>query len=129
MTAKSQDLLVLTLEVTDRSLDDDEREALAQSLYRQLRTAEDDLGDVRRPQAVAPAGAKSAGATLIGVLTVALSAGSLKAFFSHLTERWRGREITIEVEVDGRKVKLTARTTADLVVAYNAAAALISGGR
>ena len=129
MNEKLQDSLVLTLNVTDPSLDEEEREALAQSLYRQLRSAEDNLGETRRPQAVAPAGAKSAGAAILGALTVILSAGSLKSFFAYLTERLRGREITVEMAIDGRQAKLTARTAEDLVVAYHTAAALMTERR
>lgn len=129
MHTPPQDSLVLTLSVTDPSLDEGEREALAQSLYRQLRGAEDDLGEISRPRAEPPPGAKSASATLLGVLTAVLSAASLKGFFAHLSERCRGREITLEMQASGQTIKLTARSAADMVVAYEAAVALLKEQR
>lgn len=126
-----QGVLILNIEVTDPRLDDEEREGIVARLIHQIRTAEVDLGDVRRRHAEAPQGAKSATTTaVIGALTALLSVTSLKPFFEYLTERWRGHEITMEIEMPGgRKLKLTARSREDLALAYNAAAALLAEKR
>lgn len=130
MAHPPEDLLRVTLSVTDPSLDDEEREDIARELYRQLRDADLLLADVGRPLAEhAPAGAKSAAATLVGVVTALLSASGLGAFFSYLSERARGREMTIEVTANGRAIKLTARTPDELVIAYNAAMGLLAERR
>lgn len=121
--------ITVQLTFSDPRLDDEEREGLAQNLYQELRTADTELGDVRRVTEQAPPGAKSIGAQVVGALAAVVSATSLKAFFGYLSERWRGREITVEVDVGGKTVKLTARSADDLVVAYNAAAALLSAPR
>lgn len=130
MVRPPEDLVRVTLGVTDPALDDDEREDIARELHRQLGDADLPLAEVNRPRAEhAPAGAKSAGATLIGVITTVLSATGLGAFFAYLSERARGREMTIEVTANGRTIKLTARTQEDLALAYNAAMGLLAERR
>jgi hypothetical protein len=125
-----EDSLRVTLSVTDLSLDDEEREDIARELHRQLRDSELPLADVSRPLAApAPTGAKSTGTTLVGVLTALLSASGLGAFFSYLSERARGREITLDVAANGRTIKLSARTPEEFVIAYNAAMAFLAERR
>lgn len=126
MSVHLQDSLVLTLAITDPRLDDEERERMAQTLYRQLHDADGELGQVRRERVAALSGAKSATTTIIGVLTAVLSTASLKAFFSYLTERLRGHEVTLEMEVNGRKIKIAAKSASDLMAAGDTAAALLA---
>lgn len=119
------DQLQATLTISDPRLDDDERETAIQVLYKQLMEAEDNLGNFTRVLQTAPSDAKSFESAVVGVLTAALSAGALKAFFDYLKERWRGHEITLDLHTKTRKVKLAVRKPEDLVVAYHAAAALL----
>lgn len=121
--------LTVRLTYSDPQLDDAEREALAVDLYHQLRAQDTDFGEVRRVVEAAPPGAKSLAAQVVGALAAVVSAASLKAFFAHLSERWRGREITVELAIDGKTVKLTARSAEDLNAAYNAAALLLAAAR
>lgn len=116
----------IRLTYSDPQLDDEERDALAQQLYQQLRAADSDLGAWHRVDAVAPPGTKSMAAQLVGVLAAVLSAATLKPFFAYLGERWRGREISLDLEVNGKKIKIVARSQEDLLTAYNAAALLLS---
>lgn len=130
MNLQTQGTLTLNLAVTDPRLDDEEREATVIGLYRGLRSADEDLGEIRRPTVEGPPGAKAATSSVIGALTALLGVISLKPFFDYLTERWRGREITLELDVaGGHKVKMTVRTREDLMLAYNAAAALLAERR
>lgn len=129
MAAPPPDLLRVTLGVTDPALDDEEREDIARELHRQLGDADLPLVELSRPRDHAPPGAKSAAATVVGVVTALLSASGLGAFFSYLGERARGREMTIEVTANGRTIKLTARTQEDLVLAYNAVMGLLAERR
>lgn len=127
MAHPPENLVRLTLSITDPSLDDEEREGIALELLRQLGGADLPLEELARPHIdEAPAGAKSAGVSVVGALTALLSATGLGAFFSFLSERSRGREMTLEVTANGRTVKLTARTQEDLVLAYNAARGLLA---
>lgn len=130
MSLQLQENLIVTLSVTDPRLTDEEREALAQRIYRQMGDARDELGHVRRERVAAPEGAKSASATMAGVLTAILSATTLKAFFAYLSERLRGHEVTLEMEVSStggkkQKVKLSAKSPQDLAAACNAAASML----
>ena len=68
-------------------------------------------------------------AQVVGALAAVVSAASLKAFFAHLSERWRGREMTVEITIEGKAIKLTARSAEDLTAAYNAAALLLAAAR
>jgi hypothetical protein len=130
MDRPPEELVRVTLGVTDPSLDDEEREDIARELHRQLGSADLPLAEVSRPRADhVPAGAKSAAATLVGLVTAVLSASGLGAFFSYLSERARGREMAIEVTANGRTIKLTARTQEELVLAYNAVMGLLAERR
>lgn len=121
--------LSVLLTYSDPELDDDEREQLAERLFHQLGAGDSDLGTWRRVTVEPPAGTKSITTQVVGALAAVLSAASLKSFFTYLGERLRGREISIELEVNGKKIKLVARNQDDLIVAYNAAAALLAATR
>jgi len=121
--------LSIVLTYSDERLDDAEREDLAQGLYQQLRAADSDLGAWRRVYVDAPPGTKSIGTQLVGVLAAVVSATSLKAFFGYLTERWRGQQISLEIDVKGTKMKLLARTQEELITAQDAAVALLVASR
>ncbi len=124
----AEDLLALTLTITDSRLDEDEREGMARQLIEELRGSE--LGEVGRPRGEAPPpGAKSWIAEATGVLSVLIGAAGLRPLFDYLIERYRGHEISVELEVQGQKVKIVARSQEDLVLAHNAAANLLNGRR
>jgi hypothetical protein len=125
MTTAPLPHVTVTLTYSDPDLDDEEREQLAQQLHHQLRAADSDLGTWRRVEAAPPPGSKSVAAQVVGALAAVLSAASLKSFFAYLGERWRGREISLELEVNGKKIKIVAHSQEDLLTAYNAAAALL----
>lgn len=129
MASSTPPPVTVRLTYSDPRLDDAEREALAVDLYHQLRAPDTDFGEVRRVVETAPAGAKSLAAQVVGALAAVVSAASLKAFFAHLSERWRGREITVEITIEGKAIKLTARSAEDLNAAYNAAALLLAAAR
>ena len=128
MATAPQPTITVTLTYSDPRLDDEEREALALNLYQELRSA-DEFGEVRRVAEVAPPGSKSIGAQVIGALAAIISATSLKAFFAYLSERWRGREITVEIDFGANTVKLVANSKEDLVLAHNTAANLLNAPR
>jgi hypothetical protein len=125
-----QDALSITLYLSDPALADEEREQIAAELFRQLREAEVDLGEIRRSIVSPPPGAKSTLSVVVGALTVIVSAATLRPIFDYLKERLRKHEITLEIEASkARKVKLTVRSAEDLVVAYHAAVALLAGDK
>lgn len=118
-----------TLTITDSDLDDEEREAMARRLFLDLRGGDIDGVEVHRPLEDAPLRAKSLGTQVLGVVAALISANGLRAFFDYLIERSRGREISVELELGDDKIKLTARTQEELILAYQAAARMIEGRR
>lgn len=119
--------LELRLSVTDPQLDDEEREALTQALYRQIRESDDELGEVQRVQASAAPGTKSATSALLGILTILLSGPQIRAFFNYLSERLRGREITLEMDdPQSGRIKITARSRDDMAIAGDKAALILA---
>lgn len=120
----------MTVLVTDPRLDEGEREALAQALYLQLRDAHDALLDLRRPrESELPPGAKAAGATVLGAFVATVAAASLRHFFEILEERLRALEVSLQLDLGGRTVRVIARSAADFEAALAAAAELAAGGR
>jgi hypothetical protein len=128
MATAPQPTITVTLTYSDPRLDDEEREALALNLYQELRSA-GEFGEVRRVTEVAPPGSKSISAQVIGALAAIVSATSLKAFFAYLSERWRGRQITVEIDFGKNTIKLVANSQEDLVLAHNTAANLLNAPR
>ncbi|MEZ4448423.1 MAG: hypothetical protein R3B09_03010 [Nannocystaceae bacterium] len=118
-----------TLMISDPGLDDDEREGIARQLFLELLDGDLEGVAVHRPTNATSGGAKSLGATILGVIGVLISANGLAAFFGYLGERSRGREIAVELERGGDKIRLTARTQEEFVLAYNAAVRLMEGER
>lgn len=118
-----------TLTITDLDLDDEEREVLARRLFLDLRGGDVEGVEVHRPLEDAPLRAKSLGAQVLGVVAALISANGLRAFFDYLIERFRGREISVELALGDDKIKLTARTQEELILAYQAATRMIEGRR
>ena len=121
--------ICVRVECCDPDLEVDERELLIQQLAREIRGSETDLGEVHRPQARVPTGAKSASSEVVAVLSVLLGVAGLRPLFDYLAVRFGGRECSLEIEVDGRKVCLKARSAEDMRLAYEAATKLIQGGK
>ncbi|MEO1255271.1 MAG: DHH family phosphoesterase [Bacteroidota bacterium] len=51
---------------------------------------------------------------LIGVLTAEINFRSVRTLFSYLSERTVSKSITLEVEQDGTKIKIEARSPKDM---------------
>ena len=107
--------------IVDPELQDEEREAVATSLFRQIQRAGGELGEVRRVPTVAEPGSKSLGGSVIGALVALLSAANLRPFLDFLVERLRSHAFELELEVDGRKFKLKSSAPEQLQVALRAA--------
>lgn len=95
----------------DADTDPEEIDALTRSLRREL--AELDLAEVRQVEvAEVPLGAKSGVEVVVGTLLVTLvqtaGAGGI-ALITGIVQTWlaRGRGRTVELEVDGKKIKIT----------------------
>jgi hypothetical protein len=117
----------LTLNFNDPALDDEDRDEEAQKLLHQLR----DLEEVEVNRAVdlhPPAGNKSIGALLIGVLTAELNVENCRKVLGFLGDRLGGQPIELEVEANGRKLKVSAHSREELEAAMKAAQEFVDIG-
>jgi hypothetical protein len=116
----------ITLDLRNPDLDDETLEKLTQSLRHQLLDL-DEVNDVKHildPNP--PEGNKALGAVLVGILTTQVNATNVKTLFGFLSDRLGGKPIAMEVEANGRKLKVTASSQQELLAAIQAAQAFIA---
>ena len=111
----------LTIAFNDPDLDSEELEEQAQNLLAQMR----DLDDVETVDRVLdpnpPVGNKAVGAILVGLLTAEVSPINAKKLFGFLGDRLGGKLIELEVEANGKKLKVKASSREELEAAIVAA--------
>jgi hypothetical protein len=116
----TSDNIKLTINFSDPGLDDEERDEEVENLLYQLH----DLDEVEANRVVdphPPAGNKSLGALLVGVLTAEVNVANCKKMLGFLGDRLGGKPIELEVEANGRKLKVTAHSREELEAAIKAA--------
>ena len=114
-----------TIAFTDPELDSEERDYEVDKLLPQLRELEDAV--VSRVQDLnPPPGNKALGGFLVGMLTAEVSAANAKQAFAFLRDRLGGKTIELEVEGNGKKLKVSASSRAELEVAIQQAQAFIA---
>ena len=111
----------VTIALKSPDLDDEELQDSIENLLPQLR----EVDGVEQANLVAveeiPEGAKSVGGFLVGMLKAEVNPANIKALFSFLVDRLSGKTIEIEVEADGKKLKVKANNQAELMAAIQAA--------
>lgn len=111
----------ITLDFYDPDLDDEELETKTQSLVRQLREV-DGIEQVNRVvDPNPPKGNKSMGAALAGLLTAEVSVQNIQNLFGFLGDRLANKPIELEVEANGKKLKVKAFSQQELTTAMKAA--------
>jgi hypothetical protein len=116
----------ITLDLRNPELDDETLEKLTQNLRNQMLDL-DEVNDVKRildPNP--PEGNKALGAVLIGILTTQVNATNVKTLFGFLSDRLGDKPIAMEVEANGRKLKVTASNQQELLAAIQAAQQFIA---
>jgi hypothetical protein len=110
-----------TINFNDPDLDVDERDEEAQKLLGQLK----DLDEVERVNRVLdpnpPEGNKALGGFLGGLLMAEVNAANAKALLGFLGDRLGGKVIELEVEDNGKKLKVKAHSQEELDSAIKAA--------
>ena len=113
--------VTFTIAFNDPNLDSEELEAQAQSLLAQMREL-DEIETVDRVlDPNPPAGNKAVGAILVGLLTAEVSPANVKKLLGFLGDRLGNKPIELEVEANGKKLKVKASSQAELMVAIEAA--------
>jgi hypothetical protein len=124
----TSDNIKFTINFSDPGLDDEERDEEVENLLYQMH----DLDEVEANRVVdphPPAGNKSLGALLVGILTAEVNAANCKKVLGFLGDRLGGKPIELEVEANGRKLKVTAHSREELEAAIKAAQDFVEAGQ
>ena len=116
----SESNVKLTIALSNPDLDADEQERETRNLLREIK----DL-DVESAELVAvaqtPPGSKAFGAFLLGVLQTEVSVANCKKLLGFLGDRLGNKTIELEVEANGKKLKVKASSQEELMTAIAAA--------
>lgn len=125
MTANSS--IKFKIIFNDPELNSEELESQAQILLSQMREL-DEVETVSRPLDLnPPSGTKSVGAALTGLLTAEISRDNSLKLLRFLRERLSNKSIELEVEANGKKLKLKASNQKDLEAALSVAQKFVEG--
>ena len=116
----------LTIAFNDSNLDNDELEAQAQNLLAQMR----DLDEIETVDRVLdpnpPKGNKAIGGMLVGLLTAQVNLANAQKLLGFLGDRLVNKAIELEIEANGKKLKVKASSQAELEAAIAAAQKFIT---
>lgn len=116
----------ITIALKDSELDDTELQEETEKLLQQMRQ----LDEVENANLVAdlhpPDSSKSLSGFLIGLLTAEVNPKNIKAVFGFLGDRLGNKPIEIEVEANGKKLKVVASSQQELQAAIEAAQQFIA---
>ncbi|XHX77079.1 MAG: hypothetical protein RBJ76_21965 [Stenomitos frigidus ULC029] len=111
----------LTIAFNDSELDSEELEEQAQNLLAQMREL-DEIETVDRVlDPNPPEGNKAVGAILVGLLTAQVNKENAQKLLGFLGDRLGNKAIELEVEANGKKLKVKASSQAELETAIEAA--------
>lgn len=120
MVVSASTVVTVTISFAETSLNAEEKEAEVLKLLPQLRDLEEVEAVGRVPDPNPPDSAKGFG-FLVGLLQTEVTFENFRAFSSFLADRLSGKNIELEVEADGRKLKVVASNQAELQMAIQAA--------
>jgi hypothetical protein len=116
----SESNIKLVIRLADPDLDTDEKDAGIQNLLMQLEDVEGvEVSRVLDPDP--PSGNKAMGGFLVDMLTAEVDFASVKNLLSFLGDRLTGKSIELEVEANGKKLKVKANSRTELEAAIKAA--------
>ena len=122
----SESNIKLTIAFSNPDLDADEQERETRNLLREIK----DL-DVESAELVAvtetPLGSKAFGGFLLGVLQAEVSLANLKKLLGFLGDRLGNKTIELEVEANGKKLKVKASSQKELTAAIEQAQKFVAG--
>lgn len=114
-------IVKFTIAFNDPDLDSEELEYYAQNLLSQMRELDEVEVADRVFDTHPPIGSKSIGAVLVGFLTAEISRENARQLLGFLRERLRNKPIELEVEANGKKLKIKANGQKELEAALSAA--------
>ena len=107
-------------------LDDDDRDVEASKLLRQMRDLDGVESAKRFVDENPPANNNSVGGFIVGALTAEINTESASKVFSFFKERLSGKPIEMEVEANGKKLRVKANSSKELLAAVEAAERFVS---
>ncbi|MDJ0617366.1 MAG: hypothetical protein QNJ63_11580 [Calothrix sp. MO_192.B10] len=117
----------VTIAVQDGDLEAEELERLTVNLLQEIKDI-DGVENVRQPELTKiPPGAKSLGGSILGMLQAEVSFENFKKLAGFVRERLSGKAIELEVEANGKKLKVKATNQQELVTAVEQAQKFVAG--
>lgn len=117
----------LTIALKDSDLEAEELDRLTRNLLREIK----DLDEVEEASLVAvaeiPSKAKSLGGFVLGILQAEVSFANFKKVLGFLGDRLGNKTIEMEVEANGKKLKVKASTQQELIMAIEQAQKFVAG--
>lgn len=124
MSSKSN--VKLTIALTNPDLEPEEQEQETRNLLREIRDLDVESAELV-PVTEIPKDAKSVGGFLVGVLQAEVSLANFKKFLGFLRDRLGNKTIELEVEANGKKLKVKASSQQELAAAIEQAQKFIAG--
>lgn len=111
----------LTINFNDPDLDPEERDEQVQRLMNELKQMDEVETVDRVLDPNPPEGNKAVGAMLVGLLTAQVNLANAQKLMGFLGDRLGGKPIELEVEANGKKLKVSAHSREELEAAIEAA--------
>lgn len=123
----SESTAKLTIALNEPDSDEERLDQITRNLLREIKEFDGiEQAGLVEVEAI-PEGAKSIGSTLIGILNAEVSLTSFKTFMGFLWERLAGKLVELEVEANGKKLKVKAGSQQELLAAIQAAEQFVAG--
>ncbi|MBD2412403.1 hypothetical protein FACHB389_34875 [Nostoc calcicola FACHB-389] len=122
----SESNVKLTIALINPDLDAEEQEREARNLLREINELDVESAELVEVTEI-PEGAKSVGGFLLGVLQAEVSLANFKKLLGFLGDRLGNKTIELEVEADGKKLKVKASSREELTAAIEQAQKFIAG--
>ncbi|BDI16733.1 hypothetical protein ANSO36C_25350 [Nostoc cf. commune SO-36] len=123
----SESNVKLTIALSNPDLDADEQERETRNLLREIKDLDIESAELVAVREI-PEGSKALGGFLLGVLQAEVSIANFKKLLGFLGDRLGNKTIELEVEANGKKLKVKASSQEELTVALEAAQKFITAG-
>jgi hypothetical protein len=125
MIAESNIKLIITLK--DPDLDPEELEKQTRNLVREMEDVGVEYADLVAVEEI-PEGSKAFGGFLLGLLQAEVSVANIKRVLGFIGDRIGSQPIELEVEANGKKLKVKASSQEELRVAIQEAQKFVAAG-